>query len=51
MRVYCIFEKLDEYYDDNDKTLWDIFDSVDKAIKFIEDNPQHDLFYEVWRVQ
>jgi DNA-dependent RNA polymerase auxiliary subunit epsilon len=49
--VYCVFYQLENYYDDNDKTLFMIVDSEEKAIKLIEKYPQYDLCYEPWKVE
>ncbi|MFP3418054.1 hypothetical protein R0K30_02205 [Bacillus sp. SIMBA_154] len=49
--VYCVFNQLKCYYDDNDKTLFQIVDSKDKAISLVKEYPQYDLFYEKWEVR
>lgn len=49
--VYCVFEKLENYYDDNNKALFDIVDSEEKAIALLEKYPVYNLFYEKWQVR
>ena len=45
MYVYCVFQLLENYYDDNDRVLFSIVDSEEKAKAVIEKYPLHKLTY------
>ena len=48
--VYCVVELLDYFYDDNDKTLFEIVDSKAKAQAIIDRHPNMNLRWEKWNV-
>ena len=47
MDVYWVFELLDNYYDDNDRVLFTIVDSEEKAKKVIEKYSMYNLTYSI----
>lgn len=49
--VYCVFYQLEDFYDGNDKTIFKIVDSEDKAKNLIKEYPQYDLCFEKWVVE
>lgn len=50
-KVFCVFEELENYYDDNDKTLFAVVDTEEKAKELVDKYPNYNLCYEIWSVR
>jgi hypothetical protein len=44
--IYAVFEKLERYYDDDDRTFIVAFDNEASANEYVLDSPQHNYFVE-----